>query len=66
MPQDTSWASGEHAKGAARTGPIANDDDADAPNTTFDRDALRRRREASWRMPPLASGHRDPLDCRTA
>ena len=22
----------------------------------------RRRRAASWRLPPLASGHRDPLD----
>ncbi len=23
---------------------------------------LRRRREASWRLPPLADGYRDPLD----
>jgi hypothetical protein len=23
---------------------------------------LRRRREASWRLPPLESGYRDPLD----
>jgi hypothetical protein len=23
---------------------------------------VRRRRAASWRLPPLASGHRDPLD----
>jgi hypothetical protein len=27
---------------------------------------LRRRRAASWRLPPLASGHRDPLDDRRA
>ncbi len=25
---------------------------------------LRRRREASWRLPPLACGHHDPLDCQ--
>jgi len=27
---------------------------------------LKRRREASWRLPPLECGHRDPLDCRRA
>jgi len=27
---------------------------------------LRRRREASWRLPPLESGFRDPLDQRAA
>ena len=27
---------------------------------------LRRRREASWRLPPLESGYRDPLDQRAA
>jgi hypothetical protein len=27
-------------------------------------DQLRRRREASYRLPPLPCGHRDPLDCR--
>jgi hypothetical protein len=26
---------------------------------------LRRRRRASWRMAPMACGHRDPLDCDT-
>jgi hypothetical protein len=24
--------------------------------------SLRRRRSAAWRLPPLPSGHRDPLD----
>lgn len=28
------------------------------------RDQLARRREAALRMPPLACGHRDPMDCR--
>jgi hypothetical protein len=36
------------------------------PATDADRDdiaaQLRRRREASWRLPPLKSGYRDPLD----
>jgi hypothetical protein len=28
---------------------------------------LRRRRQAAWRLPPLADGYHDPLDClRTA
>lgn len=27
---------------------------------------LRRRREASWRLPPMPCGHRDPLDCKRA
>lgn len=28
--------------------------------------ALRRRREASWRMPPMIDGRRDPLDTNAA
>jgi hypothetical protein len=27
---------------------------------------LRRRRAASWRLPPMPCGHHDPLDCRAA
>lgn len=41
-------------------------DESSADNLPADADTipqqLRRRREASYRLPPLADGHRDPLD----
>jgi hypothetical protein len=48
---------------------VENPDDTDVaimPSAGDIAAMLRRRREASWRLPPMACGHRDPLDCRRA
>ncbi len=44
---------------------VENPDDTDTaimPSADDVAAQLRRRREASWRLPPLRNGYRDPLD----
>jgi len=57
-------------KGGVQDGAGGNVETSLPPDPGIDPDELatqlRRRREASWRLPPMPSGHRDPLDQRAA
>jgi hypothetical protein len=44
--------------------PKINTTDVEDIGHRFHAEALRRRRAASHRLPPLDCGHRDPMDCQ--
>ena len=49
-------------EGGAQDAANVNDSVAEALDIAAD---MRRRRKASWQLPPFANGHRDPLDALT-